>query len=174
MFNQAATSVERFTAFLALIRLFSRVDFPMCAEELPLLKGFPTFTAHKRPFSSVKFVMITETGLTSKRLAHIHCTYKAFLVNSVMTKKARATNKMLPTLTALIRPFSSVNSLMITKAPPSSKRFPTFTALIRLFSTVNSLMIPEAIHSNKRFPTFTALIRPFSTVNSDDEEGSNY
>lgn len=78
MFNQVATSGERFTTFLAFIRLFSRVDFPMCGEELSLLKDFPTFTALKRRFSSMKSVRTIETGLSNKT-GHIHCSYKAFL-----------------------------------------------------------------------------------------------
>ena len=85
-------------------------------------------------------------------------------MGSLVFKKFIFVDKDFPTVTALIRPFSSVNFPMVNKTGALSKELPTVTAQIRFFSSVNSPMLRELVLLTEGFATFAALVMSLPRV----------
>ena len=85
-------------------------------------------------------------------------------MGSLVFKKFIFVDKDLPTVTALIRPFSCVNFPMVNKTGALSKELPAVTAQIRFFSSVNSPVLREFVLLPEGFATFAALVMALPRV----------
>ena len=110
---------------------------------------------------------MNEVGALAEELPTLTALIRLFSsVNPLMLNKIRTSTKEFATLAAHVRAFTSVNSLMFDETGALAEEFPTFTTLIRLSLIMISLVLKEASSIAEEYPTFVALIRPFSSVGS--------
>lgn len=81
-----------------------------------------------------------------------------------MLSQVGLSNEGLPTLAALVSPFSSVDFLVFVKYMLVPTGYLTVVALVRPFSGVASPVLEQAGVALKQLSTRAALVRPFACV----------
>lgn len=102
------------------MRPFSRVSFLVWNKVGGPGEILPTLAAHKRPFPSMDPLVCNKIRASTKKMSHV-----CVCVNSLMSKECVSVPKGFPTITAIIRIYSSVKTFMLNKRRFVSGDFPT-------------------------------------------------